>query len=114
MFRSNNIKSSKTMYQNLQGHGKSTKKKVEINVEKMFSTRLDRLNEDLGTAIYHANKARKSIDKINALRKNGRNAEASLIESEVKKSLAALLRAVEKLPNDVVKATKRFESNGFN
>lgn len=73
------------MYQNLQGHGKSTKKKVEINVEKMFSTRLDRLNEDLGTAIYHANKARKSIDKINALRKNGRNAEASLIESEVKR-----------------------------
>mgnify|MGYP001028349482 FL=1 len=102
------------MYQNLQGHGKSTKKKVEINVEKMFSTRLDRLNEDLGTAIYHANKARKSIDKINALRKNGRNAEASLLESEVKKSLAALLRAVEKLPNDVVEATKRFESNGFN
>lgn len=102
------------MYQNLQGHGKSTKKKVEMQVEKMFSTRLDRLNEDLGTVIYHANKARKSIDKINALRKNGRNTEASLIESEVKKSLAALLRAVEKLPNDVVKATKRFESNGFN
>lgn len=46
--------------------------------------------------------------------KNGRNAEASLIESEVKKSLAALLRAVEKLPNDVIEATKRFESNGFN
>lgn len=85
-----------------------------MQVEKMFSTRLDRLNEDLGTVVYHVNKARKSIDKINALRKNGCNTEASLTESEVKKSLAALLRAVEKLPNDVVKATKRFESNGFN